>query len=613
MNTKNKITLILAGLMLIMFIGMLINSTLNSRHYGLVSVENKAQAVAQSVKHGLTAHMLNGMMDNRLFFLEQIKTLSDVNDIWLVRGDSVIKQYGKGMFGEGLKDTIDKYVIENGVTEKKIDEHLFSKSSFRITIPYIAESTHRIDCTSCHDAKVGDTLGAISMVIDIDDLKEAGINNILTNSLMGFIVIIIIVFFVNFTIKPYVQIFDSIKETMKFANSGDYSHRVNGGSFGEANEVARWINSLLEKLNKTLNDIDGKVKLFLNQKKDEIGSDPLLNVRDTVDRLADIYKFRRTIELDSHIDEVYSRLSVVLTDKFGLTHFNFLEADTTNKSMRSSFKNGGLMCEAVQRGCRADLTSTLVDSCQFKDLCNRRYEQGGNYFCIPYSISNDLDFIINIETKTEDEHERVREILPFIKDYIETAKPEIVSKKLMTMLEKSARTDALTGLFNRKYLEESIASIVSQSKRANISYGILMCDIDYFKMINDTYGHDVGDEAIRVIANTLKENTRESDTVIRYGGEEFIVLLYNCDATYVEQVAQKIRVEFSKKKISSGHETFSKTVSIGASMFPENDSNFWKCIKFADIALYEAKESGRNKVVLFEEKLLENKNLETEY
>ena len=187
--------------------------------------------------------------------------------------------------------------------------------------------------------------------------------------------------------------------------------------------------------------------------------------------------------------------------------------------------------------------------------------------CIPYSISNDLDFIISIVAEDKTELARIRELLPSVQDYTDAAKPEIVSKKLMSILEISARTDALTGLFNRKYLEESVSKIVSQAKRTKTSYGILMADIDFFKMVNDTYGHDIGDEAIKIIAQTLVENTRDSDVVIRYGGEEFIVLLYNCDDKYIKEVAEKIRLAFAKKQIPVGSSSITKTISIGASIF----------------------------------------------
>jgi diguanylate cyclase (GGDEF)-like protein len=183
----------------------------------------------------------------------------------------------------------------------------------------------------------------------------------------------------------------------------------------------------------------------------------------------------------------------------------------------------------------------------------------------------------------------------------------------MYILEKSARTDALTGLYNRKFLEESVQTIVAQAKRNSIRYGILMIDIDYFKMVNDTHGHDVGDEAIRVIAQTLRENIRSSDIAIRYGGEEFMILLYNCDDEYVVSIAEKIRVAFSQKQISKNGVTFSKTISIGASIFPTQTENFWECVKYADISLYKAKNSGRNKVVLFDKELLKNSNIDENY
>ena len=140
-----------------------------------------------------------------------------------------------------------------------------------------------------------------------------------------------------------------------------------------------------------------------------------------------------------------------------------------------------------------------------------------------------------------------------------------------------------------------------------------MIDIDYFKMVNDTYGHDVGDEAIKVIAQTLRENIRSSDIAVRYGGEEFMILLYNCEEEYVYQIAEKLRISFSQKQISKNNITFTKTVSIGASIFPVHTENFWECVKYADISLYEAKHTGRNKVILFDTELLKKSNIDENY
>ena len=604
MNSQNKISLILLGFMFGLFIILTANILFNFRDYGLKSIEQKAETVAATVKHSLTSHMMNGVIDNRGLFLDQIKELENIDKLWIVRGESVFKQYGKGHTDESPRDQIDKDVLAQGVSIKEIKEDLFGESSFRITIPYTATTVGSIDCISCHDAKEGDTLGAITMVMNMNDLKSVGSSTIINTLIIAFVLITFILLFVNRLIGPYIRVFDSIKYVMSKAKEGDYSKRVDEkGMNPQSKDVAKSINGFLTKLQTTVGNIEDKIEEFLTVAKKEKAQDPLIDVENTVTRLADIYRFRKTIEHDESLDDVYGRISDVLKNKFGLNDFNFIEADTTKKLVKVAYIEKQLHCEA-EKGCRADRTNTVVDSCQFKELCDKVTDEEHEYLCIPYSISNDLDFILNINVADKERCENTRDLLPHIQDYIDAAKPEIVSKKLMEILERSARTDGLTGLYNRKFLEESVEKIVNQAKRANISYGVLMADIDYFKMINDTYGHDVGDEAIKVVASTLSENVRNSDFVIRYGGEEFIVLLYNCDADYIVEVAEKIRVAFAARKISAGTTHFSKTISIGAAIFPDTADSFWKCIKFADMALYHAKENGRNQVKLFDESLL---------
>ena len=145
-------------------------------------------------------------------------------------------------------------------------------------------------------------------------------------------------------------------------------------------------------------------------------------------------------------------------------------------------------------------------------------------------------------------------------------------------------------------------------------YGILMIDIDYFKMVNDTYGHDVGDKAIKILSKILQESIRESDTAFRFGGEEFLVLLYQCDKAMVEKIAQKIRLAFEKAPIQANNgASFYKTLSVGASIYPKDSDSMWKCIKFADIALYNAKENGRNCVKVFEESMAKDKEITDDF
>jgi diguanylate cyclase (GGDEF)-like protein len=611
MNTKKKISLTLIIVMSLMFLILIVNILFNFRDYGIQSVENKAKAIAETVKHSLTSHMVNGVIDNREFFLDSIKKLSNIDEIWLARAPAVIKQFGKGFNNEIARDDIDTYVINTGIEQAIVTDSIFGRSTYRITIPYIGRNDGKINCLDCHNAKQGETLGAISIAMSVNDIKTTGLETVSNTVLIAFFLMAFILYFVNRLVGPFLSLFDSIKDVMQKAQEGDYSPRIENAKGKDAKDVAIWVNGLLSKLQITLDDIENKISSFLvHQKKADV--DPLIDVKGIVTRLSDIYRFRKTIEHDERIDEVYKRLAHILREKFGLDNFNFIEADTTRKEINVVYIEKELHCVGIETGCRADRTNTIVDSCQFNDMCEK-FQSDKEYLCIPYSISNDLDFIVSIVAESKDELSKIKEFLPSIQDFIDAAKPEIVSKKLMSILEISARTDSLTGLFNRKYLEESIDKIVSQAKRTDISYGILMADIDFFKMVNDTYGHDVGDDAIKIIAQTLVENTRDSDIVIRYGGEEFIVLLYNCNEDYIKEIAEKIRIAFSKKVIPVGNSSITKTISIGASLFPTHTDSFWQCVKYADISLYEAKDTGRNKVVVFDKSLLKDGEMEEVY
>jgi diguanylate cyclase (GGDEF)-like protein len=610
LDTSKKISLLLIAIMSFLFVLLISNVVYNFRNYGLTSIESKAKIVAEVVKHSLTSHMVNGVMDNRKIFLEQIGTLEDIDDIWLVRSPAVIEQYGKGLNNEELRDEIDQKVLETATEQKVVNENLFGASNFRITIPYISSSKGAINCIECHTSKEGDVLGAISISMTMDDVKQVGINTVGNTAIIALILTLLILYIINKVLNPFLTLFDSIKSVMKRAHKGEYSTRLEKNHSKEGEEVSQWINSFLDKLENTLNNIEKEISVFLS-KKSTVSQDPLINVNDAVANLSCVYKFRKTIEHDEKIEDIYKRISYVLEHKLHIEHFNILEADKITNEIKVICEKD-LHCNPHEC-CRANRTNTITNSCQFDEICDKLKVKDVEYLCIPYTISHDLDIIITMTAKDKEALNQLREQIPIIDDYINTAKPEIVTKKLMHILEKSARTDGLTGLFNRKFLEESVQTIVAQSKRNNIKYGILMIDIDYFKMVNDTYGHDVGDEAIKVIAQTLKENIRSSDIAVRYGGEEFMILLYNCEEEYVVQIAEKIRVSFSQKQITKNNISFTKTVSIGASIYPLHTENFWECVKYADISLYDAKHSGRNKVVLFNEELLKNSNIDEKY
>jgi diguanylate cyclase (GGDEF)-like protein len=182
----------------------------------------------------------------------------------------------------------------------------------------------------------------------------------------------------------------------------------------------------------------------------------------------------------------------------------------------------------------------------------------------------------------------------------------IETKQLMSTLRESSLVDGLTGLYNRRFLQDHSNQIIAGVLRRKKQISLLMCDMDYFKQVNDEHGHDIGDLVLKDTSHILKNSIRESDVVIRFGGEEFLILLIDTDPDYGIQVAQKIRenIENYKFKSSKGG-ILKKTLSIGVSEFPKDTDGFWQAIKFADVALYRAKDTGRNKAIRFTSDLWE--------
>jgi diguanylate cyclase (GGDEF)-like protein len=165
-------------------------------------------------------------------------------------------------------------------------------------------------------------------------------------------------------------------------------------------------------------------------------------------------------------------------------------------------------------------------------------------------------------------------------------------------LERLSTSDALTGLYNRRYLTQRLSEELVRSYRHKGAFSVLMADVDEFKKYNDAFGHPAGDEVLKKVAGILLNATRSMDCTARYGGEEFAVLLTGTSADVANEVAERIRArvetqEFAGRKI---------TLSIGIAEFPTNGETADEVISSADEALYSAKRSGRNRVVRAGEK-----------
>lgn len=161
--------------------------------------------------------------------------------------------------------------------------------------------------------------------------------------------------------------------------------------------------------------------------------------------------------------------------------------------------------------------------------------------------------------------------------------------------QERAMTDALTGLFNRHGLQQLLARENAEARRYSRPLSCLLIDLDNFKTVNDTYGHAIGDLALQQIAGILRETVRGSDTVFRFGGEEFLVLLPETELDGAIALAEKIRATAASRPFGDGERVFSLTLSAGVATLSDNESG-QDMISRADKALYHAKGNGRNRV-----------------
>ncbi len=170
-----------------------------------------------------------------------------------------------------------------------------------------------------------------------------------------------------------------------------------------------------------------------------------------------------------------------------------------------------------------------------------------------------------------------------------------VAKKLA---EIEARTDALTGLPNRRHFLESLSRDIANAERHKWPLTVISIDIDFFKHINDQYGHAAGDETLRQVGEIFKRYSRASDATARIGGEEFAMICLNCGASEAEQLSTRLRKEIADTAIKYHAQKFNITLSIGIAVMQSGD-DVEQLLRKADLALYEAKETGRNKVCVW--------------
>jgi diguanylate cyclase (GGDEF)-like protein len=221
------------------------------------------------------------------------------------------------------------------------------------------------------------------------------------------------------------------------------------------------------------------------------------------------------------------------------------------------------------------------------------------YICIPITVGEETFGVLSIVFGFADLSHDEQSVAIRLGGDVAQALSNLTLRN--TLHELSIR-DYLTGLFNRRYMEEMLVKEIAKSKRNNSSLGIIMFDVDYFKYFNDTYGHDAGDLVLSTLGKFLRGIFRESDIICRFGGEEFLIILPDATQEHTLERAEALRQDIKKLHIKDKENLLEKVnISIGVAIFPQQGLTPRELLDAADEALYQAKAKGRDRVCLAKE------------
>jgi diguanylate cyclase (GGDEF)-like protein len=266
-----------------------------------------------------------------------------------------------------------------------------------------------------------------------------------------------------------------------------------------------------------------------------------------------------------------------------------------------------------------EVTETIIPDLMLLDLMMPKID--GLELCRLIKLNPDYDEIPIIFLTANDDKQNVikafklgavdyvtkpfhsEELLARIKTHIELKFTRDELRKALVELETLATTDELTKIANRRHFLNLAHRQFSFAQRKKRSFSILIFDIDYFKNINDSYGHPIGDIAIELVAQKCQQSLRNEDLCARWGGEEFIVFLSETSITKARAVGIRIQNNIKDISLPVDNPDLTITVSVGIAQYKENDQNMDQIISRADKALYRAKNNGRNQIVLENELL----------
>ncbi len=287
-------------------------------------------------------------------------------------------------------------------------------------------------------------------------------------------------------------------------------------------------------------------------------------------------------------------MEVQLWNRFMQTHSGMSLEDVSGKNIIEVFP------EIPERWFRRKVNGVFI----LKNQAFTSWQQ--RPFLIKFShnrhVTGGVEFMYQncVLIPIKDANDNVTSVCVTLYDATDEAISQNLVKEARDRLEYLSRVDALTQLYNRGYWESVLEQEFKRHKRYSDTASLLMMDLDHFKSINDNYGHTVGDDVLRAVANVLSTSIRETDLAGRYGGEEFGIIMAGTSLEGGLSLAERIRTRVEALTIQSGDVELTVTCSMGITVFDESLPTHEALIARADDALYQSKKNGRNQVTVYQ-------------
>jgi len=418
---------------------------------------------------------------------------------------------------------------------------------------------------------------------------------------------------------------DALNRVMSRAEKGDFLIRVPESGDDELGVLTKNFNHMLAHItNLTATKIQAEQDLLFAQRELRLKgqlAEQSKTIKENnkmlealVKDLQLLYEIGQNVNSTIDLDELYCEITKIFQDRLKLDKFAIMVKEEAGEFMQvkaaygfeetdhildMTFRIGeGVTGEAASLGETVYVKDTTRED-RFLHYKGERVIEG-SFLSTPLIYKKDILGVINFHRPKVDSFsdEEIR-LLTLVASQIALA---VENAKLYTKARELSVKDDLTGLYNRRHFQTVLQVEWKRAIRFHRSLSLLMIDVDFFKKYNDTFGHLHGDKVLKELSNVLRRNIREIDTVARFGGEEFIILLPDTDKRGAIAVGEKLRKIVETHRFAepaSGGAAPQITVSVGIAAYPDDVREMDDLIDHADIALYDAKDAGRNRVVCY--------------